>query len=158
MLKLAGAVLVFVAASLYGRGLCEKTKKKLALLEALEDFISYIGESIETLRLPLGRIFEDYHNAFLEEIGFMELLRRDGLAVAICSIEKDLPPDIFDYMSSFSKTIGGGYAAEQTKLCVLTGQRLQKAWTDMGDQLPGRLKMYRLLPLLAAASVLILII
>ena len=99
MLKLAGAVLVFVAASLYGRGLCEKTKKKLALLEALEDFISYIGESIETLRLPLGRIFEDYHNAFLEEIGFMELLRRDGLAVAICSIEKDLPPDIFDSVS-----------------------------------------------------------
>ena len=158
MLKLAGAVLVFVAASLYGRGLCEKTKKKLALLEALEDFISYIGESIETLRLPLGRIFEDYHNAFLEEIGFMELLRRDGLAAAICSIEKDQPPEIFDYMSSFSKTIGGGYAAEQTKLCVLTTQRLQKAWTDMGDQLPGRLKMYRLLPLLAAASVLILII
>ena len=56
MLKLAGAVLVFAAAALYGRGLCEKTKKKLALLEALEDFISYIGESIETLRLPLGPI------------------------------------------------------------------------------------------------------
>lgn len=158
MLKLAGAALVFVAAALYGRGLCEKIKRRLALLEAMEDLISYIGESIETLRQPLGRIFEDYQNTFLEKNGFTKILRREGLFAAVCSVQKDLPAEIFDCLSAFSRTIGGGYASEQTKLCILTGQRLQRVRDGMCAQLPGKMKVYRLMPLLAAASVLILIL
>ncbi len=158
MLKLAGAALVFTAAAFFGGNMCEKIKNKLALLEALGDLISYIGESIETFRLPLGRIFEDYQNTFLQEIGFLYILRRDGLAAAICSVEKDLLPEIFDQLCSFAGAIGGGYASEQAKLCAFTKERLCSASSDLRTQLPGRLKIYRMLPLLAAASVLLLII
>ncbi len=158
MLKLAGASILFAAAFFYGGNMCEKTKKKLTLIEALGDLISYIGESIETFRLPLGRIFEDYQNGFLQEIGFLDILRRDGFAAAICSVEKDLPPEVFDQLCSFAGAIGGGYASEQAKLCAFTKERLCGACVDLRAQLPGRLKMYRLLPLLAAASVLLLII
>ena len=158
MLKLAGAAIIFAAAFLYGGNMCEKTKKKLALTEALGDFISYIGESIETFRLPLGRIFEDYQNGFLQEIGFLDILRRDGFAAAICSVDKDLPPEMFDQLCTFAGAIGGGYASEQAKLCAFTKERLCGVCANLRTQLPGRLKMYRLLPLLAAASVLLLII
>lgn len=158
MLKLAGAALVFTAAAFFGAGMCEKIRNKLALLEALGDLVSYMGESIETFRLPLGRIFEDYQNTFLQEIGFLNILRRDGLAAAICSVEKDLPPEIFDQLCSFAGAIGGGYASEQAKLCAFTKERLCNASSDLRTQLPGRLKIYRMLPLLAAASVLLLII
>ena len=114
--------------------------------------------SIENLRLPLGRIFDDYHNAFLDQIGFIDILRRDGLAPAVSSIEKELPPDIYDQLCSFAGTIGGGSASEEAKLCDFTKERLQKTGEDMRMQLPARLKMYRLLPLLAAASILLLIL
>lgn len=158
MLKLAGAVLILAAASFYGGSMCEKTKEKLTLTEALSDLISYIGQSIEAFRLPLGRIFDDYQNAFLQKIGFLDILRRDGFAAAVCSVEKALPPEIYDQLCSFAGAIGGGYAPEQAKLCAFTEERLLGACADMRAQLPGRLKMYRLLPLLAAASVLILFI
>ncbi len=158
MLKLAGAALVFIAATLYGRGMCEKIKRRLSVVTALDDLISYMRGSIENLRLPLGRIFDDYHNAFLDQIGFIDILRRDGLAPAVSSIEKELPPDIYDQLCSFAGTIGGGSASEEAKLCDFTKERLQKTGEDMRMQLPARLKMYRLLPLLAAASILLLIL
>ncbi|MCI8611559.1 MAG: hypothetical protein HFE66_06545 [Clostridiales bacterium] len=158
MLKLAGAALVFIAASLYGRGMCEKMKRRLAIVTALDDLICYIGGSIENFRMPLGRIFDDYHNTVLEETGFLNTLRRDGLAPAISNMEKELPPEIYDQLCSFAGTIGGGSATEETKLCDFTKERLRKVGEDMRTQLPQRLKMYRLLPLLAAASILLLIL
>ena len=158
MLKLAGAAIIFAAAFHYCGNMVVQKKKNLSQTAPQGEFNSYISESIETFRLPLGRIFEDYQNGFLQEIGFLDILRRDGFAAAICSVEKDLPPEMFDQLCTFAGAIGGGYASEQAKLCAFTKERLCGVCANLRTQLPGRLKMYRLLPLLAAASVLLLII
>ena len=158
MLKLAGGVLLLFSASVCGKNLCEKLRQRLSMVNALADLVTYIGENIETFRMPLPKIFETYENAYLAQIGFLSTARSDGLSAAIRNVKHILPPELYDRMCAFSSSIGGGYAPEQERLCSMTAVRLRQAGAEMQERQTEKIKMYRLLPLLTAASVLILIL
>ena len=59
---------------------------------------------------------------------------------------------------SFADRLGGGYEESQLALCTYTASSLEQSAAGQEQAMGEKLKLYRLLPALAAASAVILLI
>ncbi len=158
MTAVAGAVLFSLAAFLWGRERGRKEEEKLKLLESLISFVTYTEEQITNFKTPLSRIYQDFSDAYLEKEGFVAILRKNGAESAVETLKGKICDSSYKDVSEFAKGLGAGYSEGQKKLCDTTLKRLEKAQKELKESLSERVRMYRLLPVLLAASVIILLI
>lgn len=153
-----GAALVIMAAVGWGLERSRAEKERLLILEGLISFVRYAKEQITLFKRPLSGIFESFTNEALERDGFLEILRRDGAYSAACHVRCRLSREDSDTFLQFSRDLGGGYSEGQEALCSLCEKRLSESAEKLKALLPGKLRLYRLIPVLLASSVIILLI
>ena len=158
MIKIFGALLFSLAAYFWGRERGRSEEEKILILEALIFFVDYTQEEITNFKTPLFRIYSDFDNPILQKIGFISLLRNEGVEKATEVLCGKISESAYKDVKVFAKGLGGGYSEGQKKLCEITQKRLEKVLKDQKSSLAERVRMYRLLPVLIAASVIILLI
>ena len=79
MTKIFGALLFSLAAYFWGRERGRSEEEKILILEALIFFVDYTQEEITNFKTPLFRIYSDFDNPILHKIGFISLLRNEGV-------------------------------------------------------------------------------
>lgn len=156
--SISGGVVLVVCAFFYGLEKSRVETKKLEMTESMCAFVEYIGQQIETFRTPLQRIFEEFSDERLEKEGFLNILRERGLSASLTQIKEKLPREAFCEMERFSNSLGAGYEKGQAELCSYTVKRLEKTAFEGRERLAQRLRMYRLLPVLLALSLVILLL
>ena len=158
MTKIFGALLFSIAAYFWGREKGRLEEEKILILEALISFVAYTEEEITNFKTPLFRIYSEFHDSCLDKIGFIPLLRSEGIEKAKDVLKGKISESSFKDVSAFAKGLGGGYSEGQKKLCEITLKRLEKSVKDLKVSLAERVRMYRLLPILISVSVIILLI
>ncbi len=158
MLRLTGAAIILITCFLYGNMLTRKAEAKVHLTEALCSFVMYINTSIKTARVPLNSIFYSFKNDALEDAGFSERLCCEGLLSAINHIESAIPREVFDAMIYLEKNIGGIDIESQTGICAYVEESLKEELKKAKNNFNNKKRMYRMLPVLAGLSVIILIV
>lgn len=158
MIRLAGGAILVVSAVIWGRRQGESVKKRCAITAALCNFVRYTGERIETFRDPLCDIFSSYRDDVLGECGFIAALKESGAAAAVAAVRDLMCPEDAAIMESFAKKLGATYEAGQRAMCEYTASALQKSAEAQKEELSQKLRLFRVLPALAAASAVILFI
>ena len=156
ILKAAGAVLLLAAAGGYGLSRIREERLRLRELEAMAALVRTVRESIEHLSRPLPEIWARYADPFLEECGFLPVLREEGFAAAlvrtgICSRDGDA-------LREFAAALGKGYREEELALCRYTEERLEDRAQLLRKEAPARERLWRTIPWLAALSAVILLL
>lgn len=158
MLKIIGIFLILFCSFLYGKGLSARAESFLRTNEALLSFVMYINTSIKTARAPLPDIFKTYTNTELEQNGFCDIIRKEGIIDALQSIKDDLSNETYDAMLYLAKNLGGIDTKSQEEICMYTEKRLRDEIEIIKKDMNDKKKMYRLLPILAGLSAVILLI
>lgn len=143
---------------LWGHQSAEKLAYRQRLTAALASFIEYCGERIKIFRDPISVIYSSFENEILNDCGFVSHLRMSGAAAAAKCVADILLPEDAAILREFSGKIGQGYGDSQKSLCDYCSAALRESEKKQLSDLPGRVKLYRFLPPLAAASVVILFI
>lgn len=158
MIKIAGGVILILCAVLWGRECCAALRKRCEITAALGAFVRYTGERIGSFRDPLDVIFAAYSDKCLEECGFLPVLRESGALAAAKTLSASLTEKDARTFISFADRLGGGYEESQLALCTYTASSLEQSAAGQEQAMGEKLKLYRLLPALAAASAVILLI
>ena len=158
MLKIAGSFIILSACWLYGYQLSQKSEKDLLITDALVSFVMFINASIKTNRMPLRDIFSDFTNEELHNCGFINALNESGLSDAISSIEVYLTVEASEAMLFLDKNIGGIDLESQTRVCDYVEEKLREEYAKIKSNYKEKRRMYRLLPILAGLSVIVLAI
>ncbi len=158
MLKAIGTVIILTACCLYGNALTKSAERSLLATDALISFVAYINTSIKTARIPLGNIFSSFFNEELSKLGFIEKLNSDGLAAAIKTVEEYLSAEGIEAMNYLNANIGGMDIESQSRICEYVEDKLKKELESMKQTFNEKRRMYRMLPVLAGISVIILIV
>lgn len=153
-----GALFVCASALWTGYEKSRAEEKKLQILKGLADFCRYIGEEIRAYRTPLSKIYESFENDALREAGFIAALREKGFSFAAELLFGIVDGETQKELSHFAAALGGGDREGQSTLCAITLERLERARDASRESLSQRIRMYRLLPLLLGASVIILLL
>lgn len=158
MIKIIGAVLLCACSFFWGMEKSREAKSKLLYMEGLIEFVKYTGEQISLFKAPLPKIFESFSNEELKACGFTDALKTGGASVAVKTLKGNIPNDCYTEAENFAKALGNGYCEGQTELCRLTILHLSEHLEKLNESLPGKVRVYRMLPILLAASVVILLI
>ena len=153
-----GAVLLGAVSLWWGLEKSREEEKRLHILMGLAAFCRYVGEEIKAYRTPLFKIFSDFENDALSEAGFISLLRNEGITAAVSSLEGITDREVQRELLHFAGELGGGDTESQQTLCTLTLERLERALEEFRLSYTERKRMYKLLPLLLGASVIILLL
>lgn len=156
MLKYAGILIILVCSVYYGNILSKSADSGLSITESLLYFIRYISTSIKTARLPLTDIFETFSDPILEELGFLQSVRMYGIFESAELIKDVLSKDSYEAIMYLGKNLGGIDTESQLGICSYAEEILSKDAEIIKKDLREKKKMYRLLPILAGMSVIIL--
>ena len=158
MTPLIGAACIFAVALIWGRDRVKKEEQRIAVLRGLLKFVTFVKDEIANFRTPLDKIFESFSVEALTETRFSEYLVKGDTDGAVDSLKGKIPDDALRELSVFLAELGGGYCEGQVALCDVFSKRLDTCTTELLSTFNDRTRMYRLLPLLIAASVIILLI
>lgn len=158
MIRLAGGSIVFICALLWGHGRSECLYRRQRLTAALAAFAEFCGERIASFREPLDTIFASFSNDELGKRGILQILRHDGAPAAMRAVMPELDESDAAVILDFSVKIGMGYGEAQKTLCDHTAAALRESARRQEEALADKTRIYRLLPPLAAASVIILLL
>ena len=153
-----GAALILLSAGGWGAYEIRQGRRRLKELEAVCALLRYIRENIERFSRPLAQIYASWENPALAETGFLGLLRSSGFAAAVREADWHIPAGEREILEQFGEELGKGFREEQTALCRYTEDRLAEALAAMRNDLPGRERLWRTIPLLAALSLILLLI
>lgn len=153
-----GALIVLSASGYWGYDRCKKEKEALCLFHGLISLCDYTEMHIRLFRTPIYDIYEKFSDEYLEGIGFMVSLRSGDVQKAMSAVDCCLNEKGSKVFEEFLSRIGSGYEEDQRALCRFTSDYLKAVEADARENLPQRLKMYKLLPVLIACSVIILMI
>jgi len=158
LVRCFGAVLLLAAAA--GWGFCEirDGRRHILELEAVLDLIRAVREGIDRLSAPLSEIYAAYENPVLRESGFLTLLREKGMAEAVEGTEWRLSPEELAVLRDLASRLGRGFREEQAALCRYAGDRLEDALEKRRTDEDGRARLWRSIPLLAALSLILLLL
>ncbi len=158
MLKFAGCAVTVFCSAVWGYEKSRSLNRSLQLAISLTALVKRIGNDIDTLKKPLNDIYADYVDELLEEAGFLADLRERGFREALEKVKKSLPDGAYDVLYPFAVRIGGMDKETESALCRGTAANLEGIINAAKEKMPEKTKMYRLLPVLCALSVVILII
>ncbi len=147
-----GALLVVCASYLCGLALAKDEGNGLKTLDSLLLLLSYMRRRMSTERIPLFTIFSDFHDEYLENCGFLDIIRshRNGLPLlwseAVSRLHAD--EEIKREYLHFGESLGGLPLDEQIKrLDALTSFITEKR-NELRAGLPDKQKSIKTVSLL----------
>ena len=152
-----GALLILLSAGGWGAYEIRRGRRRLKELEAACALVRYIRENIERLSRPLAQIYASREDPVLEEIGFLGPLRTAGFGAAVREAGWHIFPAEREILAAFGEALGKGFREEQTALCRYTEDRLAESLEKAKGDLPGRERLWRSIPVLAALSLILLL-
>lgn len=153
-----GALIVLFASGYWGYDRCKREKEVLGFLQGLISLCDHTEMHIRLFRTPIYSIFEKFSDGYLENMGFMSYLRSGENEKALDQVRHLLCDRGYTVFCGFLLQIGSGYEEDQRALCTYTSEQLKVLERDIREKLPQKLRMYKLLPVLLACSVIILLI
>lgn len=157
-LRIMGAVMMIAASVGMGALFSSSCRKRIrSLTEALE-LIVYVRRSIEAFRTPVGEILATYRSEYLEECGFADSMRQNGLTAAIRDGYLDLPEQAETELLAFAEKLGTDYADSEVKRCDYYVSVLERMAAEESERLSLNGRLYLFLPPLGVLSLIILLI
>lgn len=158
MLKIIGAIIIISVGIFFSSKLCKEQTSKLSVASSLIDFTEHIRASIYTSRLPLDEIFSTFTAPALADCGFEYQLNQNGLNAALCTVSPTVSPRSMAVLENLASGLGGINTDIQLRLCEETVTVLREEYSKQKEFFSEKKKMYRALPILLAASVVILML
>ncbi len=159
-MKLAGGIMLFLAALYYSICKQRQEKTKLDILTELCDLFGYLQKNIECFSSPLGDLYRAYSSPTLAQLGFYETWREASLEAAVAVLTggagNPLPEGAEKTMRHYSERAGQGYKEEELQLCRYTRDALQEELQRAQKNSAGKRRMYRTMPFLLVLSVVLL--
>ena len=156
--SLAGAAIILSASVYWGYDRSKKEKEALLFICGLIALCDFSQMHIKLFRTPKGEIFQKFSDEYLERIGFLTYIREGETQRALALVRGVLDEKGCKAVDDFITMIGSGYEEDQRALCQYTSEQLRDIEGEKQKDLERKLKMYRLLPVLIACSVIILLI
>ncbi len=152
-------MLVLMLAAVAAGAVLEKSRTgAIHVLESLCALMAYIGDSIEAFGTPLCEITAEYHSALLDEYSFGEVLRRDGLAAAVGEHSLPLAHTAERVLEEYAGCAGHSYRAGELAACRMCHKRLSECLAEERREFERTRRLYRYLPPLAAALLILLLL
>lgn len=158
LVKAAGAVLLLASAGGFGFSSIRAERYRRRELEAFLSLVRHIRENIEHLSRPLPEIYARFDDPLLAASGFLPVLRTEGFAEALERADLRLGEGERAVLGEFASSLGRGYREEQTALCRYAEGKLGEAAEALGKTAPDRERLWRSIPLLAALSLILLLL
>ena len=158
MLKCFGVLLILISSIVFGNTLSVRVDEKIDLTEALVSLIMYMGASIKTLHTPISELFEQYNDANLERLKFLEVAAVNGIAEANKLLLGKVSDDVLQAIDYFADNLGGIDVCAQAELCSYTENRLREILAREKELLREKKRMYRVLPFFLGLSLIIILI
>ena len=158
LMKSVGCLLILVASSFISLILGKSGERRLRSLDETKRLVLYISRNIESFLTPVGDILSSYISEYLENSGFSEAMRCDGLCAAFLRGYIDLPPVAEDLMINFSGELGESYVDDEIKKCSHCLRTLEEIESAERDRVEKNRNLYRFLPPLGALSLIIILI
>ncbi len=159
MLKMLGCVLLVMGGWGLGAYLVARDRHRICMGEAMLDMVRFIRAQLASFCRPRAELFTAYENAFLEEIGFLTLLRKEGditIALAACGVQPDR--EVADDMTVFNRELGRTYLDGQLAACDYYTSRLETHLASRRESHTSRARVWRTVSLAGALLLALLLL
>ena len=145
MLRIAGAIMVFAASSVFGISAAETYRKGALQLEAFHRLIVYTARQIDGFLAPLDRIYAEYEDSELEKCGILEALRCGMTAEAFdgCRCRLYMSDDEAAEVKAFFTEVGRYTAEEESRHLAYFEKTVGELAAKARAELPAKLKLGR---------------
>ncbi len=161
-MKWIGAAMIILASYLCGEMLSREEKKKLSAVESLISLLSFMQRRITAERAPLYEIFASFSDGFLEQTGFLPLMRSHRTetnrlwsdAIMLLPLENDIGKEL----SRFGNELGRLALDEQENRIAICLDMLSAERDRLKSILPAKQKSAKAVSLLIGAMTAILLL
>lgn len=155
--------IIIVSSYLFGASVSQNEKKKLYSAVSVTRLLKELLRSIEYIRTPLDKFFDGYKDSFLEETGFLKIIRkrnaRDFASAWEAASETlfmgEKPKKAF---SSLGKDLGKLPLSEQTEKIGYCLSVFEEEAETLSKTLPGRVKSIKAVSTLAGTMLALLLV
>jgi len=152
-----GCLLILCSGAGVSLALSSYERKRCRQAEGFLSLVRYIRGQIDCFSIPVGGILAKCDPRILRDCGVEEGEFADFPALLnACSLY--LPFEICSLLFDFSAQLGSGYREEQLRSCAYCIERLIPCCDRLRAELPKREKMAWVLPLSAAAILLLMLL
>ena len=158
ILRMIGAVMILISSAVMGTYMANVFGRRITSTEEVASFIKYIKRNIESFKMPVDEIISTYTSEHFEETGFRDAVIRDGLKVAASGGYLTLSKKAEQELVEFLSCLGSDYAEGEVKRCEYYIGVFEDILNAERENMATNGRLYRLLPPLAAISLIILLI
>lgn len=133
-------------------------KRRVEETEGLVLLLRHIRASVQTYALPKDKIYESFRHKALEKCGFLPLLKKEGLTVAIEKGGLALKAESLRPLTVFAAGEGGRLTEEELSACGLALDGMEQVLAELKGKLPERLRLLRTLVLSGGMMVAVLLL
>jgi len=155
-LDLLGGGIILLSARFIGEIGVHKLKHQAEIEEELIEFVKYIRDQIKNYKRPLAEIVSSFSGTVLSAYGFLKAIVEN--TPEVCSEKLPIDENCKKALSLFLRELGKSYCDEQIVLCDEFLFQMSNMLEKAKDEYQGKIKMYRTLPVLAAVSLIIILI
>lgn len=152
-MKWAGALMIVAAAYICGASIAAGERKRLRACESMIALLTHMNRRISFERAPLYEIFASFRDSFLEEVGFLPLIRAHrritrlqwSQAVETLPAHSELKRELLH----FGQELGSIPLEEQKARIASCTEALTDLRTRLQTALPAKEKSIKTVSLLA---------
>ena len=145
MLRIVGALMIFLASTAIGMAAAEIWRKGTMQLEAFHRLIAHTARQVEGFLYPLDKIFAGYEDRVLEQCGFLDALRRLGPknSVEACRSRLYISESDISVIKAFFSDVGTHTAHEETRHLAYYENKLGELASKSRSELQSKLRLSR---------------
>ncbi len=151
-----GIVLILGAAVGASLLLTREARVRLSELEAVISLIAFIRQNIDTFASPVDTIASSWSCSVKGAKHFSDAVRKDGLKAAVYGGHVSLSADARNDIETFAENIGKGYRDEEVKRCEYYLARFEGYLASARESFERCRPLYRYVPFVCAASIIII--
>ena len=158
MIRLLGILIIAASTAAFGISFALSLRQEYRAFSSLLRLARLIRERIACFRQPLGEIYAEYDDPFLQSCGFLAVLRKEGLLLALQKrgTALGLRRELLSLVTEFGQGLGERFANEQLRHCDRCLARMEEALTSLEKELPARTRLVRTLTVASALLTVIL--
>ncbi len=157
-----GALLTVIASYICGAMLASGETEKAKAIDSITRLLTYMRRRMLAERLPLYRIFAEFEDGFLEDVGFLECIRssRRGLETLWQNAVKALPTDkeTIEELTHFGESLGALPLDEQIKRIDIVSSFLAEKKAQLNGALRQKMKSIKSVCLLMGIAIAIILL
>ncbi len=143
-MRVVGTLLASFSTALLGMLLALHREKTLKYIDALIYLVEHIKYSSKFFKSELSQIYREFENPFLEKIGFLDCLRKEGLLFALEKYSSIYKLRFSEQNCLLNLAASLGKAALQNELeqCDTVCESLMKYRQERAEKCPEEKKLF----------------